>query len=328
MAEICVIVPVYRVQDYLQRCVDSILSQTFCNFTLVLVDDGSPDCCGQICDDYAAKDSRVYVIHQKNAGLSAARNAGLDWAFAHSDCQWITFIDSDDWIAPTMLEQLFQGATKYCTKVSVCGFVETEGETMPVASMTSQVVLYTPKEFYLAHFVNATIACGKLYHKSCFLHIRYPLGKLHEDEFVTYRILFENERIAVIPAALYFYFVNHQGITKQRWIPKRLDAWEAYEEQLAFFTQLGDPELIRFRYRGYLENARLSWDAAQEILPSDSQLLRQMRKQIRYVIKRSWQGGYMEFWLDFDMLYEFYPFLTRLYRLWLEIKEKWRKCSG
>ena len=96
--KISVIVPVYNVQQYLHRCVDSILGQTFTDFELILVDDGSPDGCPAICDEYAVKDSRIHVIHQENAGLSAARNTGIDWVLATSDSQWISFVDSDDFI--------------------------------------------------------------------------------------------------------------------------------------------------------------------------------------------------------------------------------------
>lgn len=96
MSEITVVVPVYKVEQYLHRCIDSILVQTYRDFELILIDDGSPDSCGMICDEYAKSDSRIHVIHQENGGLSAARNAGIDWAFANSDSQWLTFIDSDD----------------------------------------------------------------------------------------------------------------------------------------------------------------------------------------------------------------------------------------
>ena len=106
MPTISVIVPVYKVEKYIHRCVDSILSQTFTDFELILVDDGSPDNCGKICDEYAEKDIRIHVIHQENGGLSAARNAGIDWVFANSDSEWITFIDSDDWVHPEYLERL------------------------------------------------------------------------------------------------------------------------------------------------------------------------------------------------------------------------------
>ena len=119
MACISVVVPVYKVESYLSRCVDSILSQTFTDFNLILIDDRSPDKCSQICDEYAKTDSRIHVIHHdRNLGLSAARNSGIDWVFAESNSEWITFVDSDDWVHPLYLDALFNSVHNH--SISVC----------------------------------------------------------------------------------------------------------------------------------------------------------------------------------------------------------------
>ena len=128
MPAISVIVPVYKVEKYIHRCVDSILGQTFTDYELILVDDGSPDNCGAICDEYAVKDSRIVVIHQENGGLSAARNTGIDWSFANSDSRWLTFIDSDDWVHPEYLQRLLAAAVEHNVSVSICGYAQTEGK--------------------------------------------------------------------------------------------------------------------------------------------------------------------------------------------------------
>ena len=120
MANISVIVPVYKVEAFLSRCVESILAQTYRDFELILVDDGSPDNCGVLCDGYALRDSRVHVIHQENGGLSAARNTGIDWVFANSVSRWIAFVDSDDWVHPDFLKVLYETAEKTLCKLSVC----------------------------------------------------------------------------------------------------------------------------------------------------------------------------------------------------------------
>lgn len=112
MGVISIIVPVYKVEKYLKRCVDSILEQTFRDFELILVDDGSPDQCGRICETYAEKDGRTIALHRENGGLSAARNTGLDWMFANSESSYVTFIDSDDWIHPLYLETLLGAIEK------------------------------------------------------------------------------------------------------------------------------------------------------------------------------------------------------------------------
>ena len=120
MANISVIVPVYKVEQFLSRCVDSILAQTYPDFEVILVDDGSPDNCGEICDGYARTDSRIHVIHQENGGLSAARNSGIDWTFENSDSRWLAFVDSDDWVHPDFLKVLYETAEQTLCKISAC----------------------------------------------------------------------------------------------------------------------------------------------------------------------------------------------------------------
>lgn len=237
MPKVSVIVPVYKVEPYLRRCVDSILAQTFTDFELILVDDGSPDNCGAICDEYAQKDSRVHVIHRANGGLSAARNAGIDWVFANSNSEWLSFVDSDDWVHPQMLERLYHAVLEHNVKVSICGYEETRGDIQWTNAGAVQARLWPVEQFYVERSVNATVAWGKLYARECFADLRYPVGKIHEDEYVTYRILFEYEQIAVIETPMYAYFSNRQGITKSRWTPKRLDGIAAFEEQISFFDE-------------------------------------------------------------------------------------------
>ena len=279
MAAICVIVPVYKVEPYLHRCVDSILAQTYSDFELILVDDGSPDNCGVICDEYAAKDSRVHVIHQENGGLSAARNAGIDWAFAHSDSSWLTFVDSDDWLHPRMLEALYNAVQKDGVSVAVCGYEETGGAEPVVLSEQLGSSLWTPDDFYVQHNCNAVIACGKLYEKCCFETLRYPVGKIHEDEYITHQILFRFPRISVIPAPLYAYFANAQGITKCAWTPKRLDVWEAYENQVDFFMRIGKPVLAERKLIFLLWNIREQINKVREL--GDPEQYAWIRKQGR-----------------------------------------------
>ena len=191
MAQICVIVPVYKVEPYLRRCVDSILAQTFQNFELILVDDGSPDNCGAICDEYASRDARIRVIHQKNGGLSAARNTGIDWAFANSDSQWLAFVDSDDWVHPKYLELLYQTAKKYGVRICQCLYVETDSVS-PAPEVGTKSQLISSEEQYTQWY--SAYAWDKLFNKACFEKIRYPVGKIYEDVAIWYKLLFsENE---------------------------------------------------------------------------------------------------------------------------------------
>lgn len=239
MPLISVIVPVYKVEPYLSRCIDSILTQTFKDFELILINDGSPDNCGKICDEYAQKDRRIQVIHKENGGLSSARNAGIDWAFENSNSQWLTFIDSDDWIHPQYLELLLHGAISTHTDISVCEYINV-GEFSDFESISDSPVQETsPEAFFVNHHITAIIACCKLYKKSCFESIRYPLGKLHEDEYTTYKVLFGKKQISYLETPLYFYFTNPESIMKTNWSPKRLDVIGAIEEQISFFKNNG-----------------------------------------------------------------------------------------
>ncbi len=312
MAVISVIVPIYMTEPYIRRCIDSILRQTFQDFDLILVNDGSPDNCANICYEYARKDSRIHVVQKRNEGLSAARNAGIGWAYACSDSQWLTFIDSDDWVHPEMLERLLKAAVEQNTNISICGFVETEGFTPLVPRKLFRTEIWDPELFYIKHCANATAAWGKLYSKSCFSLIRYPYGKIHEDEYVTYKLLFSQKYLAVIPAPMYAYFINPKGITRKKWSDKRLDIWGAYEEQIAFFGKLGKKELVRDRYHTYLENALTSLEAAEQ-----REIIRKIKKKIKNIILRAWERGYIDFRQQYDLLYRFFPVRTKLYGLYL-----------
>lgn len=243
MPQISVIVPIYKVEPYLKRCVDSILGQTFTDFELILVDDGSPDNCGAICDEYAEKDERVKVIHQANGGLSAARNAGIDYAFSNSNSEWLTFIDSDDWVHNHYLASLLNAANKNKSDISICGFIGTKGEEPILSSNPFYFKKMSTETFYLDHYSNAIIACGKLYKKSCFENIRYPIGRIYEDGFTTYKILFKYNKILFIPSPLYFYFTNTDGIMHRKFSLKNYEGILAREERIEFFNKNGYHEI-------------------------------------------------------------------------------------
>lgn len=241
---ISVIVPVYKIENYIRRCVDSILEQSFEEYELLLVDDGSPDRCGSICDEYAGKNSHVFVLHKANGGLSDARNAGIDWAMEHSDSKWITFVDSDDWVHRDYLKSLYEAAIRLKEDISICGFQRVADGEEPATDLmekqddrTGEVRRWKSEDFFVERNVNAVVAWGKLYKKELWKDVRYPRGKIHEDEFTTYRLLFQREQVAVVRRNLYFYYQNQQGIMNVAWSPARLDVLEAMKERAWFFAQ-------------------------------------------------------------------------------------------
>ena len=281
MALISVIVPVYKVEAFLCRCVDSILSQSFCDFDLILVDDGSPDNCGKICEAYAARDQRIHVIHQKNGGLSAARNTGIDWAMKHSDSQWLAFVDSDDWVHPDYLRLLYEGVTVCETRLSACGVQRTGGEALPLFVEKDPVCL-SADDYYCSETVHngmTAIAWNKLYHKSLFEKLRYPIGKLHEDEFTTYKAVYEAQRVAVVHANLYAYYQNPEGIMLSQWNPRRLHILEAVEQQIAFAQETGNDRFLKKAVLQYIYCIHEQLEKSQKVFHKE------LRSKLRRALK-------------------------------------------
>ena len=236
---ISVIVPIYNVEQYLDACINSILSQTYQSLEIILVDDGSPDNCGAICDQYSVVDQRVKVIHKLNGGLSDARNAGLDIA----NGEFIAFVDSDDTIMPEMMEKLYQRVSKDQSDMALCGGkrVNQNGEILSEFVLPDNVLtgFDALKESYEKNGVLFTIACNKLYKKYLFQNTRFPVGKYHEDEFITYQIIDKCSRISIVREPLYIYYQRDQSITQEAYSIKRLDGIEASYERFIYYKRKG-----------------------------------------------------------------------------------------
>lgn len=238
MPMISVITPVYNTENYIRRCVDSILAQTYKDFELILVDDGSPDKCGAICDEYAATDERVYVIHQENQGQSCARNHALDWVFENSSSEWITFVDSDDWVHPQYLEHLLYAVQQTGCRISVCEISKSQEASENARIPFRKCKTIASKDLYL-HYASHVFYVGlwgKLFARDLFSSIRLPEKKLWEDLATTYKLLLSVDSCASLDDELYFYFFNAQGTIRSTWRPRRMDEFDAYEEQLEFFA--------------------------------------------------------------------------------------------
>ncbi len=282
MGKISIIVPVYKVEPYIRRCIDSILSQTYANFTLLLIDDGSPDSCGMICDEYAKKDPRIVVVHQENSGVSVARNFGIDWTLAHSEFQWLTFIDSDDWIHPMYLESLTNAANQFDTKISQVNIFETDKTIAYPLYNTIVPTLLTAGDAYRNYGV---CPWGKLFHTSLLKNIRFPVGIRHEDEFTTYRIMFSQSHIANVNERMYFYFLRSSSFMHSGWTTDHLVCLDARDEQLAFFLSKNMPEEYAYIYRFYLSDLESDFNEIKKSSLSNREiLLKKLRKRTRYVL--------------------------------------------
>lgn len=216
---ITIIVPVYNVENYLKKCVDSIINQTYRNLEIVLVDDGSPDCCPEICDNFAKKDSRIKVIHKENGGLSSARNAGLRVAAG----EYILFVDSDDWIHPETCEKLLVCAQETQCDIVHASYVRVIGniETLVRNDSLLQHAVLSGKDFLVDAIRKESMsmsACCGLYKKDIIINnaLFFEEGLLHEDELWTPQMYLAAEKVTYLEFAFYYYRENPQSITNAR----------------------------------------------------------------------------------------------------------------
>ena len=307
---ISVIIPIYKVEKYLCRCVDSVLAQTYTNMEIILVDDGSPDNCPVMCDEYARQDSRVKVIHQENAGLSGARNAGIDMAQG----QWLAFVDSDDYLAADFLEQLYQACVDTDSSLSVCRWEYVRGETIPEHG-TGETRVYTGREMlanlYVPDGAYFVVAWNKLYRKELFEDIRYPLGRIHEDEATTYRIYDKVKKAAYVDRSLYGYFVTPVSITRG-FNPKRMDWVTAVAERLDFFEQKGYTELMVPGLQALADGSIDIWFGLRDQLPGSEKQQEEIRTLIREGLRRVKKYG--KFPLRTEIGYRLFLTWPGLYR--------------
>lgn len=253
MYPLSIIVPVYNAEAYLDRCVSSILAQTMTDFELILVDDGSPDRCGEMCDAYAKADSRIRVIHQANAGQAVARNRALDIAQG----EYFGFADSDDFIHPQTFEILLQNAKKHRAQISVGGY-------QPVTGLVDHPTLHNVPSHswkgseFLRHCLidgvdkKPWVLWDKIFHRDCFKNLRFPEGRIYEDNAVVYRAIYEADRIADCDTTLYYYFFNESSTVNQNFKLKHLDWLKVLEEMIPYFEQKQDTILVDKLNRSYL----------------------------------------------------------------------------
>ena len=280
---ISVIVPVYRVEEYLERCVKSMLSQTYKNLEVILVDDGSPDQCPAICDACAEKDARVKVIHQENKGLSGARNAGIDAASG----EYLAFVDSDDYVSPHFIEELYQLLQDTGCAIGQCRFSYVKGDGLVEESDSAFCIyrgeslmeqLYGPEEKATCFVV----AWNKLYRAELFKEtgIRYPEGRIHEDEATTYRLFHEAKKLAFLDRALYGYYTENGGSITSVFSAKRLQWLTAHEERIAFFKKNGYEKLLPAAYRKLCDACITFYFRCTEQVKDAEELKKELRKRL------------------------------------------------
>ena len=240
MKLISIIIPVYKVEKYLNKCVESVVNQTHKNLEIILVDDGSPDNCPAMCNEWAKKDDRIKVIHKKNGGLSDARNAGLEIMTGN----YVMFVDSDDFLDASICEKLLNIIEKYDVGFAMCGtnIVDENGNIKAVPKSDENVCVFTDFDA-LRQLLNPKLpyimtAWAKLYKSSVFKNIKYPVGKLHEDEFVIANIIEESKSFAYSNEKMYNYLRRSQSIMGQKTDKNVEHSLEAFKQRFAFLSKV------------------------------------------------------------------------------------------
>lgn len=248
MALISIIVPVYNVEEYIDKCINSILNQTFSDFELILVNDGSKDNCGDICDEFSKKDNRIKVIHKKNGGLSDARNAGIDLAKG----DYIGFVDSDDYIENDMYEVLYNNILNYDADISICeDYICFQKYEIKKSEREELYVLNTEEAIGMAHKISPGV-CNKLFKREIFEGIKFPKGRLNEDVFIFMDILSKAKNIIFTTIPKYYYMQRQSSITKATFDKRKWDCVEAWYKNLEFVREKYPKQVksIEYKYIG------------------------------------------------------------------------------
>lgn len=246
---ISIIIPVYNVEKYLKKCLDSVLEQTYKNLEIILVDDGSTDNSKTICDEYEKKDKRIKLIHKENGGLSDARNAGINIAKG----EYITFVDSDDYISKDYVEYMYKMIKENNVKLSICGIKAVWKNTkLNNEEIHTKYMKLTAKETFGNLLFSEEIeisAYAKLYHKDLFKEIRFPKGKVYEDTAIIYKIIDLAKNVAYGDKKCYYYITRIGSISKQKVFNKNEEDYIKHTQEMLKYVLTNYPELEIAVYR-------------------------------------------------------------------------------
>lgn len=283
---ITVIIPVYMVEAYLDRCVKSIVNQTYKNLEIILVDDGSKDNCPALCNCWEQKDNRIRVIHRENGGLSAARNSGIDVARG----EYLAFVDSDDFVSEKFIEELYQACKQTGSQIAQCRYEYVDGDVMTKDKevVTEPMEVFSGKEMIKGMSwrdgAYNVVAWNKLYHKSVFEGVRYPEGRIHEDEATTHKLFYKAEKVAFVYCFLYGYYTGGTSITRDKFSIKRLD-WEwAVRNRLTFLKERQETEILIPMYKIYMDGTIDLYYKVWEIL-QDKEKANELKAQLKSTYK-------------------------------------------
>lgn len=265
---VSVIIPAYNVEQYVERCVYSVTKQTYRNLEIILVDDGSTDCTGIICDKLAKEDNRISVIHKTNGGLSDARNAGIDV----SRGEYISFVDSDDYIASDMLEHMMNAMCETDISMVVVGFWKQSGDAREYCGPTTERVVSSEealKDIYIGHEIYPA-SWNKLYRRALFNNNRFAVGMINEDSEIITKLLMECNRVALVSKPLYIYMIREGSITQSSFSSKDYNGIKAYRTAVAVCKKRKKSLLP---YARYYETSRI-YNTYIELVTSDERMIK------------------------------------------------------
>ncbi len=272
---ISVIIPIFNMEKYLRRCVESVRKQTYTNIEIILVDDGSTDRSLLICEKYTQIDARIRVIHQKNQGPSAAKNAGIDACKGYA----ILFVDSDDFIREDACEVLMGDMMNNQADLCICDVISGHGSTFPYhddLDVDPNPDVYDGEKRFTNLFNEnknlSVMVCNRLFKRSIFDDIRYPEGKFHEDEYVAHHIFDKAQRITIRKTALYYYYKRPGSTMQSPFSLQRLDCVGALEDRIRFFDRLGNQELLDLCYIDFLKRFQYYYYGIKKYYPERKKL--------------------------------------------------------
>lgn len=278
---VSIIVPVYQVQEYIQNCLNSILSQTYYNWEAILVDDGSSDKSGEICDDFAKRDFRFKVLHKENGGQSSARNLAL----SHTKGDYIFFLDSDDFIYFNTLKNLVAIATEYDADIVQCDFMRGVKKTFPTIEISDKIKTFTMHEAFLKGIAKI-IPCAKLYKREVIGNIRFPEGLINEDDFTVWKFYYNSSTIVTTPSPFYYYTVNPTSTMANKKKKPDFRYFDAYIERIRFFEEKNEPELVAV--------SRIQWMKSLVLTSANPALTSEQRDQIQNAYRENYSALYSQ----------------------------------
>ncbi len=324
---ISIVVPVYNVEKYLNKCIESIINQSYSNLEIILVDDGSKDSSGIMCDSYILKDKRIKVIHKENGGLSDARNVGIDKAKG----EYIVFIDSDDWIDEKMIEILYNIIKKNNSDISICDYflayneeIQTQKEDIEIINLSNIEAL---KKIYDKDLgVCMIVAWNKLYKRNLFKDdIRYPYGKIHEDEFTTYKLLYKAEKISYTKQKMYYYRQRENSITSS-FNKKRLDCLEAFDERVKYMKYIVKNEsLYKKTLKEYYELIIVMYFKYEKFYSNDKRTLKTLKKKALKIFKENKNS--FQWTIKQKIIFGSFVINPKIFRIIEKISEKKRRLK-